>query len=126
MCNDLKIDSLNALGVFMGKKSQSKGRRGELELCEVLNGYGFHTQPGRPQNYGTEADLTGIPHLHIECKRQEHLDLLAAVNQSVRDAERFGEGLPVVMHRKNRSPWLVTLKLSDFITIYKGRKMNEE
>ena len=61
--------------------------------------------------------MTGLPGLHIECKRVEKLNLEAAMEQAVRDA-RAGEK-PAVFHRKNRKPWLTTLLTEDFIAIYK-------
>ena len=47
----------------------------------------------------------------------ERLNLEDAMAQSRRDA-RDGE-IPVVMHRKTRSPWLVTTTLEDWIKIYR-------
>lgn len=64
-----------------------------------------------------EADVTGIPGIHIECKRVEKLNLEAAMEQAVRDA-RSSER-PAVFHRKNRKPWLTTMLSEDFIAIYK-------
>ena len=40
-----------------------------------------------------------------------------AVAQSVRDARE--SETPVVMHRKNNQPWLVTMRLIDWIALYK-------
>ena len=45
----------------MGKAAQRKGRNAEREFSELLNSYGFHTQPGQPLNFGTCADVTGLP-----------------------------------------------------------------
>lgn len=38
---------------------------------------------------------------------------MMAMNQAVRDA-REGE-IPVVMHRKNRTEWIVTMRLEDWM-----------
>lgn len=46
-----------------------------------------------------EADVVGIPGVHIECKRVEKLNIYTAMAQAVRDA-RPGE-IPTVFHRKN-------------------------
>lgn len=35
-----------------------------------------------------------------------------------RDAVRFGDGLPAVFFRRSRSPWLVVMKLEDWIQVY--------
>ena len=36
------------------------------------------------------------------------------------DAEKFGDGLPALFHRRNRTPWLVTMRLEDWLKLYKG------
>lgn len=103
----------------MGARSQRKGRAGELELTALLNEYGIRARPGDPVSYGSTPDITGMPGIHIECKRNERLNILEAMRQAVRDAEKFKDGLPAVFHRKNRAPWLVTMRLEDFMEVYK-------
>lgn len=106
--------------------SRDKGKRGELELAHILQGYGYDTRRGQ-QYCGAngDADVVGLPGFHIEAKRVEKLNLEAAVAQSIRDA-REGE-TPVVMHRKNRSDWLVTLRLPDFMElIVSGEKKGDD
>lgn len=105
----------------MGTASQRKGRAAERELAELLRGYGFDAEPGRALNYGTEADLSGLPGLHIECKRCERLELPKWFEQSERDAERMQDGAPVVIFRRNRRPWMIALKLSDFLAYYRRK-----
>lgn len=98
--------------------SRAKGASGERELAGVLRGYGYTARRGQ-QYCGAngDADVVGIPGIHIECKRVERLNIEEAMAQSVRDAET--NEMPVVIHRKNRKPWLVTLSLEDFIRIIK-------
>lgn len=104
----------------MSRSSQRKGRAGELELVKVLQGYGFEdVQAGEPVSYGSTPDLVGLPGVHVEVKRCEQLRLPEWMRQAQRDAERFQDGVPVIFHRKNREPWLVTLRLDDFIEIYR-------
>ena len=76
-------------------------------------------EPGCAQSYGTEPDLSGLPGVHIECKRVERLNISQAMDQAVRDAERFKDGSPAVFHRRNREGWLVTMQLSDWLDIFK-------
>lgn len=105
----------------MGRSSQRKGRAGELELCRILQAHGYQVEPGEPVSYGTVPDLAGLPGVHIECKRVERLNVPEAMAQAERDAQRFGDGAPAVFHRRSRSPWLVTMKLDDWIELYRGR-----
>ena len=105
-----------------GKTSQRKGRAGELELTRLLQGYGYDVQPGMAVSYGATPDLVGLPHIHIECKRNEWLNVPEAMAQAVRDAERFQDGAPTVFHRRNRSGWLVTQRLEDWIALYRKKE----
>lgn len=98
--------------------SKQKGKRGELELARKLREYGYDCRRGQ-QYCGAngDADVVGLPGVHIECKRVERLDLYGAVAQAKADAKE-GEK-PVVMHRKNNCEWLVTMALADWIEIYR-------
>ena len=100
------------------KNGRAKGKKGELELSHVLRDYGYDTRRGQ-QYCGAngDADVVGLPGVHIECKRVERLNLEDAVTQAQRDA-RPGE-MPVVMHRRNRGQWLVTMPLADWMELYK-------
>lgn len=102
----------------MGKAQREKGKRGERELAGILRDYGYDCRRGQ-QYCGSngDADVVGLPGIHIECKRVEKLNLYDAILQSKRDA-KTGE-IPVVMHRKNNCDWLVTLPLEWFVEIYR-------
>ena len=102
----------------MGRASQRKGRTGELELARLLRGYGYDVQPGQAVSYGATPDLVGLSGVHIECKRNERLNVPEAMAQAVRDADRFRDGAPAVFHRRNRSGWLVTMRLPDWMKMY--------
>ena len=101
--------------------SRQKGARGERQLAAALRDYGYECRRGQQfSGANGDADVVGLPGIHIECKRVEHLDLDGAMAQSMRDAEAAGEDeIPVVIHRKNNTPWKVTLLLGDFVTIYR-------
>lgn len=98
--------------------SRQKGKSGELELAKVLRQHGYETRRGQ-QYCGAngDADVLGLPHIHIECKRVEKLNLYDAMAQAKSD-KKDGE-MPAVFHRKNRSTWLVTMEIDDFMQIYK-------
>ena len=102
----------------MGSKSQRKGRGGEIELSKILQGYGYPVVPGMAVSFGTVPDITGLPGVHIECKRVERLNVPEAMRQAVKDSAAFKDGAPAVFHRRSREPWLVTMRLADWIDIY--------
>lgn len=96
--------------------SRAKGAKGETELAKILREHGYEARRGQ-QFCGAngDADVVGLPGYHIECKRVEKLNLEAAIEQSKRDA-RQGE-IPIVVHRKNRQEWQVTISLEAFLEI---------
>lgn len=102
----------------MGKiNSKQKGAAGERELANRLKELGLDAR--RTEQYcgkeGTSDVLCKeLQDYHLEVKRVERLNIHDAISQAVRDCE---SKTPVVMHRKNRTPWLVTLFLEDFIKI---------
>lgn len=93
-------------------------KKGERELAAILKSYGYEDSRRGQQYCGSngDADVVGLPGIHIECKRVEKLNIYDAVEQSKNDA-RTGE-MPVVMHRKNRKEWLVTMPLDDWMELY--------
>lgn len=98
--------------------SREKGARGERELAKALRSHGYDCRRGQ-QYCGAngDADVVGLPGIHIECKYVEHLGLMAAMSQAIGDS-KAGE-MPAVMHRKKYCPWLVTMRLDDWIEIYR-------
>ena len=103
----------------MGRASQRKGRNGEIELANLLNEYGIPARPGNPMSYGKTPDIVGIHQIHAEVKRTEKTHLNAWIAQATEDAEKFGDGAPTIFHRMSRQPWLVTMKLKDWVRLYK-------
>ena len=92
-------------------------------VMQQLREYGYDSRRGQ-QYCGSngDADVVGIPGVHIECKRVERLNIYDAIEQSKNDA-RDGEN-PVVMHRRNRKEWLVTMPLDDWMKMY-GKALHD-
>lgn len=97
--------------------SRAKGAKGERELSKKLREYGYESRRGQ-QYCGAngDADVVGLPHIHIECKRVEALNVSKAMSQAKADAR--ADEIPAVFHRKNNEKWLVTMELDDFMKIY--------
>jgi Holliday junction resolvase len=98
-----------------------KGKAGERELAKALVEFGIVQSARRGQQHtGLEGQdvVTNVTGLHIECKRVERLNLNKAMDQAVRDAAgQPGDPVPVVCHRQNRKPWLVTVRLADLMEL---------
>lgn len=108
----------------MGKiNSRAKGAAGERELAkylmERLQKDNVELKLERSQQFAGnsgDADVRGLPGIHIECKRVENLNLRVAYSQAKSDAK--SSEIPVVMHRKNRDEWMATLSLEDLMSFY--------
>ena len=97
-----------------GRGARNKGATGERELAGILTDlFGTTCYRGaRMYATGRDApDVAGLPKIHVECKRVAALALPAALRQSQADAKP--DEVPVVMHRPNRSPWMVSCLLAD-------------
>ena len=100
--------------------SKRKGNRAELELLHLLLAYGVDAQRNEQRYTGgmDNPDISaqiGPVSVHVECKRVERLSLTAALRQAHRDAN--GHALPVVVHRRSREPWLITMELVDLLEV---------
>ncbi len=109
------------------KSSKAKGARFERELAAIFKEYGYEDSRRTAQycgNTGDAADVIGLPGVHIEAKHQETMRLYEWMEQAVNDAVASGtDNLPAVFHKKNRADILVTMRLDDWMKLYKGRKM---
>ena len=102
----------------MGSKSQRKGAAGERELAALLSAAGYECQRGGSLTFGEIPDVLGLPGIHVEVKRVEKLNVLEAMEQAIRDSDRMLDGMPALFHRRNRKPWLVTMRLEDWLKLY--------
>ena len=102
--------------------SRAKGAVGEREFAELLRASGWPGAMRGQQRSGLEqADVVGGPErVHWEVKRVESLNVWAAHEQAVRDAEPHE--LPVVAMRRNKSRWLAVLPLEDLLTMLRARE----
>lgn len=102
----------------MAINSRDKGARYERELAADFRAEGYD-KSRRGQQYSAangDADVVGLPHIHVEAKHVERLNLRDAMDQAVRDAK--ADELPAVFHRKNHCDTLVTMRMADWFKIY--------
>ena len=102
----------------MAINSKQKGKVGELEVANILKKRGYKARRGQ-QYCGAngDPDVIGLDGFHIEVKRIEsgHGKAYEWYEQAVNDS-REGE-TPIVVHRKNRAPWLVSISFDDFLDL---------
>ena len=103
--------------------SRQKGAAGERELAKLLRAEGFNARRGQQYSGANgDADVVGLPGIHLEVKRVEALRLWDALAQAKHDA-REGE-MPVVVHRKSRCEWVVIQPLKDWLKLYGESSLN--
>jgi len=100
--------------------SRQKGKRVERQWRDQLREAGF-LKAFRGQQYcgaAGNADVVcpELPSFHFEVKGVQNLNVLNAVKQAINDC---GNKTPVVAHKKNGEPWLVTMLAADWLELVK-------
>lgn len=106
----------------MAVNSKQKGARFERSLASKFREYGYEARRTAQYcgNTGDASDVVGLPGIHIEAKHQETMRLYEWISQAKRDAENGGKGnLPAVFHKKNNAEILVTMRLEDWMNLYR-------
>lgn len=105
--------------------SRKKGKRFELLVAGLFRSIGYEARRGQ-QYCGAngDADVVGVPHLHIECKAVERLNLYDAMSQAKADAKE--EEIPVVIHKKNNCNVLVTMEFESWAEMYKAWEVEHD
>jgi hypothetical protein len=98
--------------------SRQKGKRVERLWRDQLREAGF-LKAFRGQQYcgaAGNADVVcpELPTIHFEVKGVQNLNVLNAMKQAIADA---GDKTPVVSHKKNGEPWLVTMLADDWLRL---------
>ena len=106
--------------------SKQKGKRGELEVANILKNYGYDTRRSAQYcgNTGEAADVVGVCGLHIEVKRTESFRDEASLQQAERDAKK-GE-LPIVFYRRSREKWKVALRMDLFMIVWNELSLEQK
>jgi hypothetical protein len=95
----------------VSRAQREKGKRGERMAAKAIEAVlkvrcrrGVQYQGGQDS-----ADLKiDMPGIHFECKFVEREQVRAWMRQA---SSECGDNVPVVVHKRSREPWLVTLPL---------------
>lgn len=106
----------------MSARERAKGAAAEREVIHLLRDHGYkdarRTSDGRGQK--SRGDVTNGPQgIHIEVKRQERLNVPAALRQAEDDS--LERDVPVVVHRPSRMCWMATLPFEDLLDLLELR-----
>ena len=104
----------------MGKMQRDKGKRFERYTAHLFQDYGYEAIRSAQHcgKSGDAADVIGVPYLHLECKACEQFRIYDWMDQAKRDSEGTGN-LPTVIYKKNNHEVLVTMRLDDFMRLYR-------
>lgn len=107
------------------KNSRAKGARAERAWASFLCEEGWPAKRG-VQHAGRDAETgkdnpdvvcPSLHWLHFEVKHVERLNIQDAMIQARQDA---GAKVPVVAHKRNNMPWLVTMDAETFARFLRG------
>lgn len=106
----------------MALAERRKGAEFERETVRLLRGYGWdlaaRSSDGRNQS-GRGDIINGPDGCHIECKRQERLNVPKAFDQVMADA---GDCVPILVHRPSRHEIMATLPLEKLLGLLAARE----
>jgi hypothetical protein len=106
--------------------SRNKGRRGERAWRDELRLRGYDARRGQQFAGGAESPdvvCPALPRFHFEVKHVERLNIHDAMAQARRDCGRVAPGghkVPLVAHKRNFGPWLVTMDVETFFRFLDG------
>ena len=96
-----------------GKRSRNKDMAAENELCRLLSehlGIPVSRSLESPREGG--ADILDVPHLAIEVKRNEVININKWWEQAVDQAGKYDPArVPVLFYRQNMKPWVVVVPI---------------
>jgi Holliday junction resolvase len=100
--------------------SREKGKRGERQWRDELRAQGYAARRG--QQFCGSPDSPDVVceelrWIHFEVKAVERLNIEDAMDQARRDS---AEKIPIVAHRRNFRPWLVTMTAEVFFKFLRG------
>ena len=111
----------------MSINSRQKGARAERQFRDLLRAEGY-LQARRGQQFSGSPESPDVvcpelEFLHWEIKAVERLNIEDAMAQARRDCGASYPGLrkvPVVAHKRNFRPWLITMDAENFFRFLRG------
>lgn len=115
------------MAVKKRKNSRQKGKRGELDAADTLRRLFSWTARRTQQFKGTsdssDVEVAETPDAFWEVKREEHLNVFKALATAVAEA---GPKLPILLHRRNKTEWLLTIRLVDLVRLSEVVRSSQE
>lgn len=106
-----------------GRYARDRGKRGELEVAEILRPIFPEVRTRRAGGESAEdtrgSDLVGAEPYVIQVKRRERLNVVEAWNEAAQNAKG---AVPLLVFRRDRGPWLVTMSLAEWMELERARQ----
>jgi hypothetical protein len=112
--------------------SREKGKRGERQWRDELRSNGYAARRGQQFSGSPDSPdvvCDALAWAHFEVKAVEKLNIEDAMEQARRDggASRTGHPkVPIVAHKRNFRPWLITMDAETFFKFLRGELPPEE
>jgi hypothetical protein len=100
--------------------SRNKGKRGERQWRDELRENGYAARRGQQFSGSAESPdvvCDQLRWIHFEVKAVERLNIEDAMDQARHDG---GGKVPIVAHKRNFRPWLVTMDSETFFKLLRG------
>jgi hypothetical protein len=100
--------------------SREKGKRGERQWRDELRAAGYDARRGQQFCGSPESpDVVcgALAWIHFEVKAVEKLNIWEAMDQARREC---AAKIPIVAHKRNFRPWLVTMEAETFFRFLRG------
>lgn len=108
----------------LGKMSRDKGGRGERELVKYLVGLGYkeayRSKQRKGANDSSDIIVPELPHVYVECKRVEGIDLGTKILSKAVEKSRNDAGpdkAVAVFWRRNGQKWRMTYTNTDCVNV---------
>jgi hypothetical protein len=109
----------------MGKAEREKGKRGELDVASYLKEVFPAVRRKLDQYQATSGvDLENTNPLYFQIKNMGRPNSAIPVLKEVEPEARAEGGLPVAAIKGGRTPWTVTMYLSDFVKLLQCIKVS--
>jgi hypothetical protein len=100
--------------------SREKGKRGERQWRDELRANGHDARRGQQFCGSPESPdvvCNALPWIHFEVKAVEKLNICDAMDQA---RSECAMKVPIVAHKRNFRPWLVTMEAETFFDFLRG------
>ncbi len=104
--------------------SREKGKRGERQWRDELRANGYNARRGQQfcgSHDSPDVVCADLGWIHFEVKAVEKLNIWDAMDQARQDTSVSANSkVPIVAHKRNFRPWLVTMEAETFFRLLRG------